>query len=171
MENEQLNYMGSLPSNTESNPREQLNAITIQDEEGLVEPEPKPRQGIVVSKGKGEVDHNEQKPVSKEYKPRVSYLNATRKDRTDEQFETRSKSTHEPCSRFPEPHGQKHRRAVGRAHTTGGNTAELATPLEKVIHDYHALPDHHDNLFARHCGCETQPLPPPLIIALADYSP
>ncbi|PPS19421.1 hypothetical protein GOBAR_AA01159 [Gossypium barbadense] len=31
---------GSLPSNTESNPREQLNAITIQDVEGLVAPEP-----------------------------------------------------------------------------------------------------------------------------------
>ncbi|PPR85171.1 hypothetical protein GOBAR_AA35520 [Gossypium barbadense] len=85
MENEQFNYMGFqqppyqqdkkpnleemltkfismyLPSNTESNPREQLNAITIQDEEGLVELEPEPRQGIVVSKGKGEVDHSEQK--------------------------------------------------------------------------------------------------------------
>ncbi|PPS17228.1 hypothetical protein GOBAR_AA03342 [Gossypium barbadense] len=35
---------GSLPSNTEPNPREQLNAINIQDEEGVVEPEPKPRQ-------------------------------------------------------------------------------------------------------------------------------
>ncbi|PPS08329.1 hypothetical protein GOBAR_AA12318 [Gossypium barbadense] len=54
--------MGSLPSNTESNPREQINAITIQDEEGLVAPEPEPRQEIVVSKGKGEVDHNNQKP-------------------------------------------------------------------------------------------------------------
>ncbi|PPS12996.1 hypothetical protein GOBAR_AA07637 [Gossypium barbadense] len=52
---------GSLPSNTESNPREQLNAITVRDKEGLVEPEPEPRQKIVVSKGKGEVDHNEQK--------------------------------------------------------------------------------------------------------------
>ncbi|PPS16717.1 hypothetical protein GOBAR_AA03871 [Gossypium barbadense] len=65
---------GSLPSNTESNPREQLSAITIQDEEGLVEPEPVPMQGIVLSKGKGEVDHSEQKP------------------------ETLSKSTHELCS-------------------------------------------------------------------------
>ncbi|PPS16582.1 hypothetical protein GOBAR_AA03994 [Gossypium barbadense] len=65
---------GSLPSNTESNPREQLNAITIQDEEGFVEPEPEPRQGIMVSKSKGEVDHSEQTP------------------------ETRSKNTPEPCS-------------------------------------------------------------------------
>ncbi|PPS03656.1 hypothetical protein GOBAR_AA17006 [Gossypium barbadense] len=53
---------GSLPSNIESNPREQINAITIQDEEGLVTPEPEPRQEAVVSKGKGEEDHNEQKP-------------------------------------------------------------------------------------------------------------
>ncbi|KAG8503175.1 hypothetical protein CXB51_001042 [Gossypium anomalum] len=35
---------GSLPSNTEPNPREQLNAINVQDEEGFVEPEPEPRQ-------------------------------------------------------------------------------------------------------------------------------
>ncbi|PPS06846.1 hypothetical protein GOBAR_AA13801 [Gossypium barbadense] len=89
---------GSLPSNIESNPREKLNVITIQDKEGLVEPELELRQGIVVSKGKGEVVHSEQKSVSKEYKPRVPYPNATRKDRTDEQFEIRSKSMHEPCS-------------------------------------------------------------------------
>ncbi|PPR87377.1 hypothetical protein GOBAR_AA33315 [Gossypium barbadense] len=37
---------GSLLSNTNSSPREQLNAITIQNEEGLVKPEPKSRQGI-----------------------------------------------------------------------------------------------------------------------------
>ncbi|PPR83470.1 hypothetical protein GOBAR_AA37241 [Gossypium barbadense] len=42
---------------------EQINAITIQDEEGLVAPEPEQRQETVVSKGKGEVDHNDQKLV------------------------------------------------------------------------------------------------------------
>ncbi|PPR96080.1 hypothetical protein GOBAR_AA24589 [Gossypium barbadense] len=117
---------GSLPSNTESNPREQINAITIQDEEGLVASELEPRQETVVSKGKGEVDHNNQKLVSKEYKPRMSYPNVTRKDRTEEQFmpnavkflkelltntqkldeashvelngEISSKNLHEPCS-------------------------------------------------------------------------
>ncbi|PPR94266.1 hypothetical protein GOBAR_AA26402 [Gossypium barbadense] len=31
---------GSLPSNTEPNPREQLNAVNVQDEEGFVEPKP-----------------------------------------------------------------------------------------------------------------------------------
>ncbi|PPS08480.1 hypothetical protein GOBAR_AA12161 [Gossypium barbadense] len=40
---------------------EQLNMITSQDEEGLVTPEPEPRQETELSKGKGEVDHNEQK--------------------------------------------------------------------------------------------------------------
>ncbi|PPR98043.1 hypothetical protein GOBAR_AA22620 [Gossypium barbadense] len=33
----------SLPSNIEPNPREQLNAINIQNDEGFVEPEPEPR--------------------------------------------------------------------------------------------------------------------------------
>ncbi|PPS03306.1 hypothetical protein GOBAR_AA17352 [Gossypium barbadense] len=56
---------GSLPSNTDPNPREQLNAITIQDEEGLVAPEPEPRQETVANKGKGEVDHNDQKQTHK----------------------------------------------------------------------------------------------------------
>ncbi|PPR91598.1 hypothetical protein GOBAR_AA29087 [Gossypium barbadense] len=67
---------GSLSSNTESNLREQFNAITIQDKDGLVEPEPEPepRQRIVVSKSKGEVDQSKQKP------------------------ETRLKSIYEPCS-------------------------------------------------------------------------
>ncbi|KAG8491410.1 hypothetical protein CXB51_014616 [Gossypium anomalum] len=41
-----------LPSNTEPNPREQLNAIDVQ--EGCVETEPEPRQENVESKGNGE---------------------------------------------------------------------------------------------------------------------
>ncbi|PPS10849.1 hypothetical protein GOBAR_AA09796 [Gossypium barbadense] len=45
---------GSLPSNTEPNPREQLNVINIQDEEGVVEPELEPRQETVVNKGQDE---------------------------------------------------------------------------------------------------------------------
>ncbi|PPS06708.1 hypothetical protein GOBAR_AA13938 [Gossypium barbadense] len=86
MDKEQLNYMGSLPSNAEPNPREQLNAINIQDDEGVVEPEPEPRQDTVVRKGQGEVGHNKNKAVNVEYKPHVPYLNGTRKDRSDEQF-------------------------------------------------------------------------------------
>ena len=52
---------GSLPSNTETNPREQLHAITVWDKEGLVESEPEPRQESVVSKGNVEISQNEQK--------------------------------------------------------------------------------------------------------------
>ncbi|PPS10077.1 hypothetical protein GOBAR_AA10568 [Gossypium barbadense] len=61
--------------------------INVQDEEGFVEPEPEPRQEIVVSRGQGEVGHNKNKSVNVEYKPRVPYPNATRKDRSDEQFD------------------------------------------------------------------------------------
>ncbi|PPR95772.1 hypothetical protein GOBAR_AA24895 [Gossypium barbadense] len=45
---------GSLPSNTEPNPREHLNAISTQDKEGFIAPEPELMQGIVVSKSKSE---------------------------------------------------------------------------------------------------------------------
>ncbi|PPR87438.1 hypothetical protein GOBAR_AA33252 [Gossypium barbadense] len=78
---------GSLPSNTEPNPREHLNAISTQDDEGVVEPEPEPRQETVVNKGRDEVDQNTNKLVNEEYKPRVPYPNATRKDLWDEQFD------------------------------------------------------------------------------------
>ncbi|PPS18891.1 hypothetical protein GOBAR_AA01695 [Gossypium barbadense] len=87
MDNEQLNYMGSLPSNTEPNPREQLNAINVQNEEGFVEPEPEPKRETVVSRGPSEVGHNKNKLVNVEYKPHVPYPNATRKDLSDEQFD------------------------------------------------------------------------------------
>ena len=77
---------GSLPSNTEPNPREQLNVINIQDDEGVVEPETEPMQETMVRKGQGKVDQNTNKPVTVEYKPSVPYPNATRKDLSDEQF-------------------------------------------------------------------------------------
>ncbi|PPS03406.1 hypothetical protein GOBAR_AA17256 [Gossypium barbadense] len=77
---------GSLPSNTEPNPREQLNAINIQDDKGVVEPEPELMQETVVSKSQGEVDQNTNKPVNEEYKAHVPHPNATRKDRSDEQL-------------------------------------------------------------------------------------
>ncbi|KAK5839235.1 hypothetical protein PVK06_008009 [Gossypium arboreum] len=72
--------------NTEPNPREQLNTINVQDEEGFIDPEPEPRQETVVSRGQGEVGHNKNKSVNVKYKPRVPYPNTTRKDRSDEQF-------------------------------------------------------------------------------------
>ncbi|PPR93094.1 hypothetical protein GOBAR_AA27581 [Gossypium barbadense] len=75
---------GSLPSNTEPNPREHLNAISTQDKEGFIALEPELMQETMVSKGKSEVSHN--KTVNEEYRPRVPYPNATRKDCSDEQF-------------------------------------------------------------------------------------
>ncbi|KAG8501202.1 hypothetical protein CXB51_003340 [Gossypium anomalum] len=53
--------INNLPSNTEPNPREQLNAINVQGEEGSVEPEPESREETMVSKGKCEIGHNENK--------------------------------------------------------------------------------------------------------------
>ncbi|PPR95160.1 hypothetical protein GOBAR_AA25507 [Gossypium barbadense] len=105
---EQVQYMGSLPSNTESNPREQLNAITIQDKEGLVEPEPESRQGIVVSKGKGDEVHSGQKPVSEltlhvgDEAITPQARNSTNTDHVVQPSlqEIRSKSIHEPCSSY-----------------------------------------------------------------------
>ncbi|PPS20004.1 hypothetical protein GOBAR_AA00559 [Gossypium barbadense] len=77
---------GSLPRNIESNLKEQLNAITSQGEEGLVTPEPEPKQETEISKGKGEVDHNEQKPMPNAMK----FLNEllANKRKLDEAFNT-----------------------------------------------------------------------------------
>ncbi|KAA3487902.1 reverse transcriptase [Gossypium australe] len=75
---------GGLLSNTKTNLREQLHAIDMIDEGGLVKDKSEPSQDVVVSKGKGVLSCNE--PIIKEYKPRVPYPNAIRKDRTDEQF-------------------------------------------------------------------------------------
>ncbi|KAA3479686.1 Integrase, catalytic core [Gossypium australe] len=61
---------GSMPRNTETNPREQLHAITVQNEKG----------------DEVEVIQKEKKPVVKEYKPRVSYPNVTKRHYTNEQF-------------------------------------------------------------------------------------
>ncbi|PPR94818.1 hypothetical protein GOBAR_AA25850 [Gossypium barbadense] len=46
---------GSLPSNTEPNPREHLNAISTQDKEGFIALEPELIQETMVSKGKSEM--------------------------------------------------------------------------------------------------------------------
>ncbi|PPS03610.1 hypothetical protein GOBAR_AA17056 [Gossypium barbadense] len=75
---------GSLPSNTEPNPREHLNAISTQDKEGFIALEPELMQETLVSKSESEVSHN--KMVNEEYRPRVPYPNATIKDRSEEQF-------------------------------------------------------------------------------------
>ncbi|KAA3461343.1 Aspartic peptidase [Gossypium australe] len=84
IENQLERPQGSLSSNTETNPKEQIQAITAHDGEGL--DEPKLRQENVVEEGKVEVSHEKPKLVITEYQPRVSYPNAMKKDRTDEQF-------------------------------------------------------------------------------------
>ncbi|PPS08916.1 hypothetical protein GOBAR_AA11728 [Gossypium barbadense] len=81
---------GSLLSNTESNPMEQLNVIAIQDKEGLVTSEPELRQETVVSKGKGEVNHSKQKPVNSHF--------VWETKQSPFKLETRSKNTPESCS-------------------------------------------------------------------------
>ncbi|PPS20411.1 hypothetical protein GOBAR_AA00141 [Gossypium barbadense] len=128
---------GSLPSNTESNPREQLNAITIQDKEGLVEPEPEPGQGIVVSKSKGEVDHSEQTLVGDKVlldaaDPRIATSKSNGKiplmvlnifpygtvEVIHPKFNTFKSLKH----RVSNPHSPAHGRALGRAHTVDEDT-------------------------------------------------
>ncbi|PPR85994.1 hypothetical protein GOBAR_AA34698 [Gossypium barbadense] len=74
---------GSLPRNTKTNPREQLHAITVRDEEGLVEAEPELRQESVVSQGKVKVIHNVQKPKLKLHDAKPKRLHEELKDGTN----------------------------------------------------------------------------------------
>ncbi|PPR85868.1 hypothetical protein GOBAR_AA34823 [Gossypium barbadense] len=77
---------GSLPSNTELNPREHLNAISAQDKEGFIAPELELQQDNAMNKGREEVNDDDPKQVSMNYEPRVPYPKAMTKDRTEEQF-------------------------------------------------------------------------------------
>ncbi|PPS17729.1 hypothetical protein GOBAR_AA02828 [Gossypium barbadense] len=54
---------GSLPSNTEPNPREHLNAISAQNKERLIAPEPELQQDNAMNKGREEVNDNGPKQV------------------------------------------------------------------------------------------------------------
>ncbi|KAA3472708.1 Integrase, catalytic core [Gossypium australe] len=74
---------GRLPNNTETNPREQVQAVTAQDSEGLDEPNLK--QKNVVEEDMVE-DNKKSKPVIKDYKPRIPYPQAITKDDIEEQF-------------------------------------------------------------------------------------
>ncbi|PPS06108.1 hypothetical protein GOBAR_AA14531 [Gossypium barbadense] len=78
---------GSLPSNTEPNPWEHLNAISAQDNEGFITPEPELQQDNVMNKGREEVNNNDPKQVTTNHEPRVPYPKAMTKDRTEEQFD------------------------------------------------------------------------------------
>ncbi|PPS19215.1 hypothetical protein GOBAR_AA01370 [Gossypium barbadense] len=55
---------GSLPSNTEPNPREHLNAIRTQNKEGFVAPELELQQDNAMNKGREEVNNDDPKQES-----------------------------------------------------------------------------------------------------------
>ncbi|PPR91570.1 hypothetical protein GOBAR_AA29114 [Gossypium barbadense] len=77
---------GSLPSNSEPNLREHLNAISTQDKEGFIAPELEIQQDNAMNKGREEVNNNDSKQVSTTHEPRVPYPKVMMKDRTEEQF-------------------------------------------------------------------------------------
>ncbi|PPR86940.1 hypothetical protein GOBAR_AA33751 [Gossypium barbadense] len=52
---------GSLPSNIEPNPREHLNAISTQNKDGLIAPEPEIQQNNAMNKGQEKVNNNDPK--------------------------------------------------------------------------------------------------------------
>ncbi|PPS00859.1 hypothetical protein GOBAR_AA19804 [Gossypium barbadense] len=185
----------SLPNNTESNLREQLNVITTQDEEGLVELEPELRQGTVETRSKNTPEpcsSNKKGPIYEERRLQVEELDECCHGRATWPWASLSKQ-HGRATRLcleivvetenlaracdtPVPttvlKTDKTTRACAYTHGCGRSKRIIksskahyylgtATPLEKVLHDCHVLPDHHDNLFIGHCGCGTEPLPPP----------
>ncbi|PPS10435.1 hypothetical protein GOBAR_AA10208 [Gossypium barbadense] len=81
---------GSLPSNTEPKPREHLNAISTQDKEGFIAPEPELMQETVVSKGNSP---HESTKINNMTLPKLSF-----------------KEILEPCSRNDRGHTHKERR-------------------------------------------------------------
>ncbi|PPS14291.1 hypothetical protein GOBAR_AA06291 [Gossypium barbadense] len=88
---------GSLPSNTEPNPREHLNAISTQDKEGFIAPEPELMQETVVSKGKSEsIEGNSPRQSTKTDNMTLQKLSF--------------KEVHEPCSRNDRGHIHEERR-------------------------------------------------------------
>ena len=70
----------------EPNPREHLNAMSAQDKEGFIAPEPEIQQDNAMNKGREEVNNNDPKHVSTNHEPCVPYPKAMTKDRTEEQF-------------------------------------------------------------------------------------
>ncbi|PPS07430.1 hypothetical protein GOBAR_AA13216 [Gossypium barbadense] len=67
---------GSLPSNTEPNPREHLNAISAQDKEGFITPEPELQQDNAMNKDREEINDDDPKQIEeldewREHKPRT----------------------------------------------------------------------------------------------------
>jgi len=75
---------GRLPSNTEVNPKEQIQAITAQDNNELAEPNSIPEKKV--DEGKTEVPQEKPKSVIKEYQPRIPYPETIKRDDSEEQF-------------------------------------------------------------------------------------
>ncbi|KAA3460474.1 F-box/LRR-repeat protein 13-like [Gossypium australe] len=76
-----------LPSNIKINPKEQIQAITAQDSKGLDEPNTIIENNV--DEGKTEVTQEKPKLVIKEYQPHIPYIEAIKRDDSDEQFDAR----------------------------------------------------------------------------------
>ncbi|KAA3487331.1 Aspartic peptidase [Gossypium australe] len=76
----------NLPSNTETNPKEQVSAVTLRSEKVLIDPEKNMKQEVV-EKYDGVKDRiKEKNPLLREYKPPIPYLAKLKKHRIDENF-------------------------------------------------------------------------------------
>ncbi|PPR83110.1 hypothetical protein GOBAR_AA37603 [Gossypium barbadense] len=73
---------GSLPSNIEPNLREHLNAISTQDKEGFIAPEPELQQDNAMNKGQEEVNNNDpkQEPPRTKTTETMHYYHVENKD-------------------------------------------------------------------------------------------
>ena len=83
---------GGLPSNTEKNPREEVNAVTLRSGKELEEVEKEPRK---VEKGKKVIEETPKEddtesskpaPQVKAYKPKVPFLARLKQHALDKQF-------------------------------------------------------------------------------------
>ncbi|XP_027347997.1 uncharacterized protein LOC113859415 [Abrus precatorius] len=78
---------GSLPSNTETNPREQVNAVTLRSGRTLQEKgKQETEKDAVEEKDKCQEETVEKPPVVKEFIPPLPYPARLKKDKDDEQF-------------------------------------------------------------------------------------
>ncbi|XP_027337191.1 uncharacterized protein LOC113850866 [Abrus precatorius] len=78
---------GSLPSNTETNPREQVNAITLRSGRTLQEKgKQETKKDAVEEEDKCQEETVEKPPVVKEFIPPLPYPARLKKDKDDEQF-------------------------------------------------------------------------------------
>ncbi|PPR90646.1 hypothetical protein GOBAR_AA30038 [Gossypium barbadense] len=77
---------GCLPSNTEPNPREHLNAINTQNKKGFITPEPELQQDNAMNKGREEVndDDPKQEPLRTKTTKIVHYYQVAKKDTHEE---------------------------------------------------------------------------------------